>query len=154
MRNEKIDQRPISKLSAELLGNGWKLNHDVEPTIPGFKGRVGLIPLGNKGGFISDKELIATAESFGVAYGQADAEWLFEHQDTLANCPPGVRHLMFPGTEWEHPNGALLWPYLYRRGKGDGWGLYVFWRDFGFSSEHTRLVYATRKNEKVYRLNF
>lgn len=139
----------LSKLSNELLANGWKLNKDVGATIDRAEGiRVGFLPFSVGEGFVSDKELIKTAESRGGAYGQADAEWLFEHQDMLANCPPEVRHLMFPGTEWEHPNGALLWPYLYRRNQSNEWGLYVFWRDFGFSTEHARLVFYPKRFEK------
>ena len=142
MRKKKMERAipNLSKLVRELLGNGWKLNKDVDMTINRVEGKISFPVFGNGEGFITDAELIRTAENQGSAFGQGDAEWLFDHQDKLVDCPPQVRHLMFPGTEWEHPNGALLWPYLYRRNQNNEWGLYVFWRDFGFSAEHTRLI--------------
>ena len=131
----------LSKLSSELIRNGWKIRKNVEPTIHKMEGIIEFPSfLEGEKEFISDKELERLALNQGSAYGQGDAEWLFEHQNKLSDCPPEVRHLMFPGTEWEHPNGALLWPYLYRRNKNGEWGLYVFWRDFGFSAKHVRLI--------------
>lgn len=145
-RVEKVDPPNLSKLSSELLQNGWKLKKTVDATIDKTEGAIEFSSFREGEEFISDKELESLAINQGLAYGQGDAEWLFEHQDKLSDCPPEVRHLMFPGTEWEHPNGALLWPYLYRRNKNSEWGLYVFWRDFGFSAKHVRLIRFVPKN--------
>lgn len=133
----------LSPLSEELIKKGWKLLRNVQPTLPGIEGNVEYISFLHfqDGGFVSDDELRERAVALGANLGQRDAEWLVEHQEKLAECSEEVRYILFPGTVWEHPNGAFLWVYLYRTGKEEKqWDIYVFWMDFGFSDEHARLV--------------
>ena len=131
----------LSALSTELIKKGWKLAMDVEPVLPGMKGDIEYVSfLRADEIFISDEELVERAFDLGAELGQRDAEWIVEHQGMLSECPEEVRYLLFPGTAWEHLNGAWLYVYLYRTGKEEKkWDLYVLWMDFGFS-DRVRLV--------------
>ena len=130
----------LSALSIELIEKGWKLVKDVDPVLPWIGGDVEYVFFLQDGErFISGDELRERAAVLGANYGQRDAEWLVKHQEMLSECPEEVRYILFPGTLWEHPNGAFLSPYLYRTGAEVEWGVYVFWLDFGFSAR-VRLV--------------
>ncbi|GEM_PF-3898705 len=131
----------LSALSQKLIANGWKRVKDVEPVLLGMGGTIEYVSfLMDKEEFISDHELGRRALRLQVSSSQRDAEWLVTHQEMLVECPEDVRYIFFPGTEWEHPNDAHLWIYLYRTGKEEKWDIYAFWMDFGFSDEHVRLV--------------
>ena len=125
-----------SVLFRDMTSEGWILREDIEPVLPQLGEGVDFVSFllvhNNMQGtqFIPGDELREIAVTLKANHGQRDAEWLVKNQDKLPERPEEVLFIFFPGTVWEHPNGAFLIPYLFWTGRE--WGFYFFWLTFGF----------------------
>lgn len=126
-----------SALYEKFRGDNWKLLCDTNPVLVGTKRKLRFLPVVGQGQeCISPHKVWELAGVLGADLGQIDAEWICDNQDMLSECPDDVLFILFPGTEWEHPNGAHLWPYLYRKDKRSRWDVYAFWLTVYFTKDY------------------
>ncbi|HEX9722438.1 MAG TPA: hypothetical protein VGA53_04185 [Candidatus Paceibacterota bacterium] len=134
----------IAEILAEIAATSGIAVQDVGPVLSRSDGPVEAVGYLEPGeDFIGDEELGNRAVAVGANLGSEDAQLLYDNQDEmLADVPPEVLFIFFPGVRAVHENGAILIVYLYK--KRGRWDLYVFWIPFGFSDKVSRLVRPKR----------